>query len=127
MLKLASALILTERYIQLPVQLVLDRPIALDDRGELLDRHFPAQNVVADTDAFLTFTLGVTDDHADRLEPRPTVAVGKPSRYAADVVPSRFPPDMALVRTVPAAHRHRQHLAIKKLGENFSIPSRSVL
>ena len=74
--------------IQLPVQVILDRPMSLDQRGELPDRHLFRHDVVADTDAFLSLTLGVADDHADRLEPRPPIAVGQPSRDAADVVPS---------------------------------------
>jgi len=61
--------------------------MTLDDHGDLLDRHFSAQKIVKYSDAFLVVTLGITDDHADRLEPRPTIAVGQPAASMVTVAP----------------------------------------
>ena len=69
-------MILSERYVQLPVQLIFDRPMSLDYRGKCLDRHLFRHDVVTDTDTFLALALDVADDHADRLEPRPPITVG---------------------------------------------------
>ena len=124
-----TAMVFPGRSIQLPVQLALDRPSTLDDRSELLDRHLSAQNRVTDIDAFHSVTLSFTDDHADRLELRPTIAVGQPVWYAADVAPSRFPRAMALVRTVPVADGRCRHLAIQVFGEDLfdSVAQRSLI
>ena len=110
-------MILSERYIQLPVQLILDRPMSLDYRGKRLDRHLSRHDRVTDTDTFLAPALDVADDHADRLEPRPPITVGQSARDATHVVPSRFLAAMALVRTAPVADGHRRHLAIQDFGE----------
>ena len=63
-----SGMILSERHVQLPVELVLDRPVACHHLGKSLCRELLAQDVVPNVGALLAIPCRVADHHADGLE-----------------------------------------------------------
>ncbi len=96
-----AAMVFAKRDVQLPVQFVFDGPMTLHDRCELFRRQLLAQDVVPNVDALLSVTNGVADDHADRLESRPSVTIRQIARDRADIVPAGLFAAMGLVHGVP--------------------------
>ena len=67
-------MIFLECGIELPVKLVLNRPVARNRRGKALRREFFADDLLADVDVFLAFSGRVADHHSDGLQIRPAIA-----------------------------------------------------
>ena len=60
-----SGMILSERHVQLPVDLVLDRPAARHPLRESLGRELLAQNMVPNVSVVITIPCRVADHHVD--------------------------------------------------------------
>ena len=85
-----------EGYVELPVQPVLDPPMAANrackaTRGEVL-----AEDVVADVSAFLAIALGDADDHPDGLQARPTRRIGQVGWEPTEIIRACLLPTVPL-------------------------------
>ena len=84
-----SALVLIKGRIQLPVQVVLDRPVSTYRLGKTLGSHKLAEDVVANSDLLFAVRLTVDRRHADRREALPSIAVGKIRRRLPKMIDSQ--------------------------------------
>src|SRR5215210_7288112 len=79
-----AGLVLVHHHVQHPVQPVLDVPVAPHDLAEALRAENRAQQIVAGLDRRLAPDLATGSDLADRLEPRPGMALLQPSNVAGE-------------------------------------------
>src|SRR5690606_6991107 len=81
-----AGLILSKRHVELPMQAVLDRPVAANGFGEPFRGDVLAENVIPHFETRLPMAYGVINGHADRLQFRPAMFVLKLFRHTAQTV-----------------------------------------
>jgi len=115
-------MILSERHVRLPVDLVLDRPAARHPLRESLGRELLAQNMVLNVSVVLTTPCRVADHHADGVEARPTFPAWKCFRRLADVAPTRLLHTVRLALFIAHSNRRIRRLVIEEFSEHLLDP-----
>ena len=115
-------MILSERHVQLPVDLVLDRPAARHPLRESLGRELLAQNMVPNVSVVLTIPCRVADHHADGVEARPTFPARKCFRRLADAAPTRLLHAVHLPLFMAHSNRRIRRLVIEEYSEHLLDP-----
>src|SRR4051812_41349924 len=100
------ALVLAEAHIELPVQRVLDPPVAPDQRPEPPGAQPAAQEEVPHVVARLAGPYRVADGHADLHQALPPLRIGQALRDIEHVVRPAFDPSMALLARLVTADVH---------------------
>ena len=98
-----AALIFLKRDVELPMQTVLNAPVAAHGRGETMRRQVLVENVVADFVAVLAVPLGVADGDPDGLQVGPPGTVRQVLRNGTDDIVTPLLAAVSLFRRLKAA------------------------
>ena len=85
-----TALVFAETHVELPVQRILDPPVAADQRPEPASCRLLAQNEVPHVVVRFAITHRLADRHANLRQTLPAARIGKVFRYVANGVGTVF-------------------------------------
>jgi hypothetical protein len=113
--------VLAETHVQLPVQRVLNAPVAPHRSPEAPGAHRLAHDVVADLIARLAAAHRVADRHTNPLEPRPAARIGQVIGDVTHIVRPMLDAAVALLFRLVTAHLHScevvLHLVEKEIDD----------
>ena len=81
-----AAGVLCKKYIQSPVQAVLDPPMTADGAGEAFDAERQAAQIIMGFELLAAFHDAAADDHADGLRGPPATESGRTLRHGEQII-----------------------------------------